>query len=108
MQAKKGERRKVLPVLVGNGFTSNIATLLLRSPHTPASRQPRSWQDVLDNDRFRQLFPRRPPALTERAVQGLQVLDRGGGEMVATAHGSLSPSSNVCAGQRPTVASHGL
>ncbi|GIL49686.1 hypothetical protein Vafri_5998 [Volvox africanus] len=59
VQARKGERRKVLPVLAGDKFTSNVATLLVRWPHAapPPSRLPRSWREVCDSEHFRRLFP---------------------------------------------------
>ncbi|GIL73466.1 hypothetical protein Vretimale_17688 [Volvox reticuliferus] len=75
-QPRKGERRKVLPVLAGDKFTSNVATLLVRWQHAASSpsRLPRNWQEVCDSDRFRRLFPLRPTPLTEGAVQGLRAL----------------------------------
>ncbi|GLI64601.1 hypothetical protein VaNZ11_007908, partial [Volvox africanus] len=81
VQARKGERRKVLPVLAGDKFTSNVATLIVRWPHSakPPPRLPSSWQEVCDSDRFRQLFPLRPSPLTEGAVQGLRALAAAGG-----------------------------
>ncbi|GFR49614.1 hypothetical protein Agub_g11637 [Astrephomene gubernaculifera] len=78
----EGERRKVLTPS-HDEFTGNVATLLVRWPHLPTqpSKQPRSWREVVDNDRFMSLFPRRPTALTQHAIRNLQAT------LAATAEG---------------------
>ncbi|GLC34827.1 hypothetical protein PLESTM_000244300 [Pleodorina starrii] len=105
-QRRKGERRKVLPVLGGDTFTSNVASILVRWPHTPPARQPRNWLEVTSTERFRWLFPRRPTLLTEQATQGLKALaasgaygidDGGGGLAAAAASGSAQYDAHQAA-----------
>ncbi|KXZ53331.1 hypothetical protein GPECTOR_7g1225 [Gonium pectorale] len=52
----------------------NVATLLVRWPHAPLQKVPRSWREVTDNDRFQYLFPRRPQPFVQRAMDAYEEL----------------------------------